>query len=107
MKTYNKLVRDRIPEIIEADGEKPTVRVLGESEYKTALLEKLVEEAREAVATNGDPKELAKEIGDVLEVVDAMVGAFGLDLSQIEEVKKKRREARGGFEKRLFLESTE
>ena len=105
MKTYNKLVRDRIPEIIEADGETPKVRILGEAEYKTALLEKLVEEAREALATNGDPKELAKEIGDVLEVVDATVEAYGLDRSQIEEIKKKRRESRGGFEKRLFLES--
>jgi len=107
MKVYNKLVRDRIPEIIEADGEKPNVRVLGEAEYKTALLEKLVEEAQETLAAKGDPKELVKEIGDVLEVVDAMIEAFGLDRAQVEELKGKRKSDRGGFEKRLFLESAE
>lgn len=107
MKIYNKLVRDRIPEIIEAEGKKATVRVLDEAEYRKALLEKLVEEAREAVAANGDPKELAKEIGDVLEVVDALAVAFGLDRNQIEELKRDRRERRGGFAKKLFLESAE
>jgi predicted house-cleaning noncanonical NTP pyrophosphatase (MazG superfamily) len=105
MKTYNKLVRDRIPEIIEADGKKPKVRVLSEVEYKTALLEKLVEESREVLATAGEKKELIKEIGDVLEVIDALVEAYDLDKSQIEELKAKRRRERGGFEKRLFLES--
>ena len=107
MKTYNKLVRDKIPDIIEADGETPKVRILNEAEYKTALLEKLVEEAREALAANRDPKELVKEIGDVLEVIDAIVEAFGLDPSQIENLKMKRKNDRGGFEKRLFLESAE
>ena len=106
MKTYNKLVRDKIPEIIEADGEMPKVRILGEAEYKVALLEKLVEESREAMAAKGDPKELSKEIGDVLEVIDATIEAFGLDRSRIEESKQKRKESRGGFEKRLFLEFT-
>jgi len=105
MKVYNKLVRDRIPEIIEADGKTPKVRVLDGSEYKTALLEKLVEEAREALAASGDPKELAREIGDVLEVVDAMIEAFGLDRTRVEELRRGRKESRGGFEKRLFLES--
>ncbi|MBI5421870.1 nucleoside triphosphate pyrophosphohydrolase [Candidatus Peregrinibacteria bacterium] len=107
MKIYNKLVRDRIPEIIEAEGKKATVRVLDEVEYRKALLEKLVEEAQEAHVTRGDSNELAKEIGDVLEVVDALVSAFGLDRNGIEELKKNRREKRGGFKKKLFLESAE
>lgn len=107
MKIYNKLVRDRIPEIIEAEGKKATVRVLEGGEYKQALLEKLVEEAREAVAANSDPKELSKEIGDVLEVIDAVVAEFGLDRGQVEELRRKRREDRGGFEKKLLLESAE
>ncbi len=106
MKIYNKLVRDRIPEIIEADGKTPKVRILSEAEYKTSLLEKLVEEAKEALATKGDQKELAKEIGDIQEVIDASVEAFKLDRSQIETLKQKRKTDRGGFEKKLFLEST-
>jgi predicted house-cleaning noncanonical NTP pyrophosphatase (MazG superfamily) len=107
IKIYNKLVRDKIPEIIEADGEEPKVRILSESDYRKALLEKLVEESREALETGGDPEKLAMEIGDVLEVVDATVKAHHLNWGQIEEARRKRREGRGGFEKRLFLESTE
>lgn len=46
--TYGKLVRDKIPGIIGADGGQPATRTLGEQEYRAALLAKLVEDAREA-----------------------------------------------------------
>ena len=107
MKTYNKLVRDRIPEIIRADGVEPKIRVLDEAEYKSALLDKLVEEAREGVLANGHDKELVKELADLQEVVDSVIRAFGLSREEIETVKGERRNARGGFEQRLFLESTD
>jgi predicted house-cleaning noncanonical NTP pyrophosphatase (MazG superfamily) len=78
---------------------------LDEADYKVALLEKLVEEAREVLGTVGEKKELVREIGDVLEVVDALVEAYGLERSQIEELKVRRAKERGAFKKRLFLES--
>ena len=107
MKEYNKLVRDRIPEIIEAAGEKPVVRVLGDEEYREQLLKKLEEEAREAWEARGDKKDLEKEVGDILEVIEAVVRAFDLDEGEIKKIKEERRKSRGGFEKKLFLERTE
>lgn len=100
---HNKLVRDNIPEIIRADEREPVTTRLDKKEYIIALLEKLIEESTEARNAGGAPHELMKEIGDVLEVIDALEDAFGLDKRTIEELKEKRRKTRGGFEKRIFL----
>lgn len=105
LKTYNKLIRDRIPEIIAAKGEKAVTRILDDEEFAKALAAKLVEEAQETEKAIGDRAELTKEIGDVMEVIDAMVSHFGLNREEIERVKAKRLAERGGFEKKIFLES--
>ncbi|MDD5110118.1 MAG: nucleoside triphosphate pyrophosphohydrolase [Patescibacteria group bacterium] len=105
MKTYNKLIRDRIPEIIAAKGEKAVTRILNDEEFGRALMAKLVEEAKEAEATAGDKTELTKEIGDVWEVIEALITHFGLDQQEIARIKAKRRAERGGFAKKIFLES--
>jgi len=107
MTTYNKLVRDRIPEIIKNDGQIPKTRIMDDKEYRSELLKKIVEEAQEVAATEGNKKELIKELGDVLEVVDAIAMANGLDGHEIARVKNDRRSSRGGFEKRIFLESAD
>ncbi|HTX86872.1 MAG TPA: nucleoside triphosphate pyrophosphohydrolase [Candidatus Nanoarchaeia archaeon] len=107
MKKYNKLVRDKIPEIIRADGENPRIRILGDEEYKIELLKKIVEEAKEAAESGSDRKELSKEIGDVEEVIEAVIKSFSLDKKEIRNLKAKRKASRGGFEKKIFLEYTE
>lgn len=106
MKVYNKLVRDKIPEIIARDGQKANIRILNSEECRQALLAKLVEEAKEASEASSQ-KDLAKEIGDVLEVIDSLILAFGLRREEIEKLKAERKESRGGFDKKIFLESTE
>ena len=70
-KIYNKLVRDRIPEIIAADGRQFATEIMNEDEYRRALLAKLVEEAQEVASAEVD--EIAKEIADLCEVIDALV----------------------------------
>ncbi|MDP2909760.1 MAG: nucleoside triphosphate pyrophosphohydrolase, partial [bacterium] len=107
MEVYNKLVRDKIPEIIAQDGQKANVRILTNEEYKRELLKKLIEEAEESSGTKGNRKDLTKEIGDLLEVIDYLVVAFGLDRGEIEKLKANRKESRGGFDRRIFLESVE
>ena len=106
-KLHNKLIRDKIPEIIEKTGKKYEVRTLDNEEYKKELLKKIVEEANEVLDTNGDKKEIIKELGDVLEVIDHLITVFDLDKTEIEKVKQERKESRGGFDKKLFLEYTE
>lgn len=107
MKVFNKLVRDRILEIIEQDGEKPVSRILELAEYRQELAKKAVEEAYEIVAAGDNKEELLKEIADVLEVLDALIVSYDLDKTQLQQIKEQRKAKRGGFEKRIFLQSSE
>lgn len=104
-KTYNKLVRDRIPEIIAAEGREYATKIMEDGEYRQALLAKLVEEAQEAA--EAEPGELVKELADMYEVIDALLLAFDLDRDAIRVVQQKRRDERGGFEQRIKLVWTE
>lgn len=98
-KVYNKLVRDRIPEIIEAAGKEAVIRVAGQEEYSRLLREKLWEEVREFSAS-----ESAEELADILEVVKSLAADQGLNLQQIVDLAAQKAKERGGFEKRIFLE---
>jgi predicted house-cleaning noncanonical NTP pyrophosphatase (MazG superfamily) len=102
---YNKLVRDRIPEIIEADGGQPVTRVLDDAGYEVALRAKLIEESREAqAATDG---ELLPELADVLEVLQALAKAHDMRWEDVVSEAARKRAERGGFDKRIFLEYVE
>ena len=101
MKIYNKLIRDRIPEIIEASGKTCRVRILEEKEYLQELNRKLTEELKE-YQESGELEELA----DLVEIVYAIAEHKGSSIEEFERIRQNKREKRGGFEKRLFLEST-
>ena len=100
-----KLVRDRIPEIIQAEGRHPVTRVLDDAGYRQALLSKLVEEAREARHATAD--DLPGELADVLEVVRALTMTAGMSWPQLLALAEDKRSQRGGFGRRIFLESVE
>lgn len=106
MKHHNKLVRDRIPEIILADGEIPKTKTLSTGKYKLALLDKVVEEAKEVAETKGKRSDLIKEVGDLEEVLMALMDVCNISCKEISVVRRKRKKERGGFGKRIFLEST-
>jgi predicted house-cleaning noncanonical NTP pyrophosphatase (MazG superfamily) len=98
---YDKLVRDKIPEIIAADGCMSKTRIATEEEYLTYLLEKLKEEALEC-----EKKPTVTELADVLEVVHAIARHHNVGLDELETVRKERLQSRGGFTKRIILEET-
>lgn len=98
MVVYNKLVRDRIPEIIEANGEMPHIRILEQEEYLRHLEAKLDEEVGEYHRDKN-----ADELADILEVVFALAEANGCSRAELMEVYMKKHDARGGFEKKIFL----
>ena len=104
-KIYNKLIRDRIPEIIEQDGKHYMVESMALLEYEQALLEKLVEEAQEA--RKADEAHIKNELADILEVIDALLVLKGLSRQTLRKEQLRRRNERGGFEKRLKLLWTE
>ncbi len=102
MKTYNKLVRDKIPQIIQRDGKSCQTRVLSDKEYLNALNDKLTEEVNEYLAS-GETEELA----DIVEVVQALATVKGCSAGQLEEIRTAKAQERGGFAKKIFLETVQ
>ena len=95
----SKLVRDRIPEIIEKSGKSCKTRILNREEYILKLEEKLGEELAEYLESK-EPEELA----DLLEVMDALIVATGHSKEEVLKIQQEKRAARGGFEKQILLE---
>jgi predicted house-cleaning noncanonical NTP pyrophosphatase (MazG superfamily) len=104
--TYGKLIRDRIPEIMDAAGVRYEVAVLDDAAFRSALRAKLLEEATEA-GSAGTAEELVKEIADLFEVVEELLAVEGMDLEEVRAVQRERRSARGGLGRRLELRWTE
>ena len=98
-KHHNKLVRDKIPEIIEKAGKKAYTHILSEEEYMTELDKKLNEECAEYQADKS-----IEELADMLEVMYAIAEARGWSVSELEAVRREKAEKRGAFERRIFLE---
>ncbi|PIR72774.1 MAG: phosphoribosyl-ATP pyrophosphohydrolase [Candidatus Nealsonbacteria bacterium CG10_big_fil_rev_8_21_14_0_10_36_23] len=103
---YNKLIRDRIPQIIKEADWVPTVRILRKSEFLGAVKKKVLEEAGELIKSK-DKKGITNEIVDIQELIDVLVSEIGLTKSQIKKQQKLKNRKRGGFKKRLFLIETE
>ena len=99
---YHKLVRDGIPRIIKTGGGQPVTRVLDQAGYLAALRAKLMEEAEEAQAA--PDKQLRSELADVLEVLQALAAAHGMSWEDVVAEAARKRDERGGFDQRIFLE---
>ena len=98
MTIYNKLVRDKIPEIMLSKGETPITKILSDMEYISYLENKLDEEVTEF----HNSKEL-EELADILEVVYALCECKGYSVDELLSVYQKKHESRGGFSKKIFL----
>lgn len=97
-KVYNKLVRDRIPEIIEKNGKRCVCETLPQDQYIAMLDAKLNEELAEYQQSKS-----LEELADLLEVMGTVVRARGYTWAQLTETRKKKLEDRGGFEQRILL----
>lgn len=101
--TTGKLVRDRIPELIQAEGRTPKVKQLSGSALIQALYEKLAEEHAELVAAVS-VEEKREELADLIEVILALARQYGCEETELQEILDRKRAARGGFTKGLFYE---
>lgn len=95
---YSKLVRDRIPEIIEASGRRCVCSILSDEEYLAKLDEKLNEE----LAEYQESKSL-EELADLLEVMRAVAAARSSSMDEVESIRRDKAAKRGGFEKKILL----
>ena len=104
---YKKLVRDRIPEIIEKKGRTPFTRQIHGKEFKESLGRKILEEAYELFSewTKGDPELILKESADLLEITLAAISAHGFTLEDLLSKRQILAEERGGFKNKIFLEN--
>ena len=97
---YDKLIRDKIPEIIEQSGKKCIVEVMDNDTYIEYLDQKLNEELAEYQQDKS-----IEELADLLEVMYAVVAARGYSVEELERIRLEKSEKRGAFEKKLLLKS--
>ncbi len=99
---YNKLVRDKIPEIIERDNKTCSTRILNDTEYLQMIDAKLDEELAEYHKDQN-----LEELADLLEVVYAAARARGYSVDELESLRRQKADKRGGFDQQILLESVE
>ena len=102
MRSYNKLVRDNIPNIISENGEKPITRVLTDEEYIRELNLKIEEEAKEYLLDFS-----VEELADIEEVIRAILDYKNVSYEEFENVRLNKVNKRGAFKERIFLERVE
>lgn len=102
---YKKLIRDKIPEICEADGWIPKTRILNEEKFIVELKKKILEEVKELNKgkTNED---LIDELADIQEIIDEILLLKKVKFSEFRKLQIRKRIKRGGFKKKLFLIKT-
>ncbi|MRG85979.1 nucleoside triphosphate pyrophosphohydrolase [Salinibacillus xinjiangensis] len=102
MPTYNKLIRDHIPQIIEMTGKTPKTKILSDEDYKTALQKKTKEELTEYLNAKSDADSI-EELADMLELIHALAKVHGSTIDEVEHIRKHKAEQRGGFDEKVYL----
>jgi predicted house-cleaning noncanonical NTP pyrophosphatase (MazG superfamily) len=98
---YNKLIRDKIPEIIKSKGTVPITHIASDEEYQQKLKAKLQEEVDEFLEDNNE-----EELADILEVIYALCDLYKIDKDKLEQLRKDKAEKRGGFKDKIILDET-
>lgn len=98
----NKLIRDKIIEIMESKGSKLYSYVLNDSDFLKQLKLKLLEEASE-VQKAQKKEDVLEELADVLEIVDTLAQAYNIEAKDLQIAQEKKRQEKGSYQKRIFL----
>jgi predicted house-cleaning noncanonical NTP pyrophosphatase (MazG superfamily) len=99
---YNKLIRDKIPQIMEGKGKKFDIEVLDNELYLEYLNIKLKEEMDEYFSAIEKSSQI-EELTDIVEVIYGILKANHVSIKDFEDIRLKKRDERGGFEGRLLL----
>jgi predicted house-cleaning noncanonical NTP pyrophosphatase (MazG superfamily) len=99
---YNKLCRDKVPDIIRTKGYECEVREVAHDEFKREIVRKVYEEAS-GVSNHDSREQLVKQLADLVITLDAVTEEYGISDDELDEAVKKSVEEKGGYEKRLYL----
>ena len=102
MASYQKLVRDLIPNKIKENGQIPITRIMEEEEFKKILDRKLLEETNEYLEGQN-----IEELADMMEVIYTILDFHGWSFDDLERVRREKAQARGGFREKIYLEGVE
>lgn len=105
-KVYNKLVRDKIPEIIKKNGDSCVTKKLNQKEFRVEALKKVVEEANELLGAKDSKIEMIEELADLQEIISTVMDAYKISSKEVSKEKASRKKQRGGFAKKIFLIET-
>ncbi|NBO24368.1 MAG: phosphoribosyl-ATP pyrophosphohydrolase [Chlamydiae bacterium] len=97
----DKLIRDKLPQIMRASGIQVFERAMEKDEYLKRLKDKLLEEAKEVIAS-GSEKEMREELADLLEVMLSLAKAYGMEFADIQQTAGQKRADKGGFDNRIY-----
>ena len=98
---HNKLVRDKIPEIIKSNGATPITHIASDEEYSQKLKAKLTEEVNEFLENSNE-----EELVDILEVIYALCDLHNIDKNKLEEIRKEKANKKGQFRNKIILDET-
>ncbi len=102
MKKHNKLIRDKIPEIIKAEGKIVKTKILNNEDYRKELNRKLQEEVKEYLEDNN-----VEELADIVEVVYGILNSMNIPIDDFEKKRKGKAEKNGAFKEKIFLQESE
>jgi predicted house-cleaning noncanonical NTP pyrophosphatase (MazG superfamily) len=100
---YNKLIRDKIPEIIIKSGGISKIHKLKQVEFKKELAKKILEEGKELCEAKSK-KDISNELSDLLELIQTIAKQYKISPEKLDKSRIDKYRKRGGFEKQLFLE---
>lgn len=102
MKELNKLVRDKVPNLVTKDGGSYTLKLLSPLEHQHEITNKLVEELSEYRAAE-TKDEAIEELVDMVELIHAALTLHGVSIEEFEQIREEKKKKKGGFEKGIYL----
>jgi len=100
----DKLIRDQLPQMMRASGIQVFEAVMEKDEYVKRLKDKLLEEAKEVIAS-ASAEEVREELADVWEVMSALVKIYAMEWTDIQQAAELKRSKKGGFDGRVYVDS--
>ena len=104
-KVFNKLVRDKIPALLDENGGETETKILNDKEYIKCLYEKLKEECTEVTEATSK-EDLTEELADLYEVILSLIKVQNITTQDIENIRIQKKKKRGGFDSKIFLKSS-